>query len=77
MAVVPCSRENNCYPGTCTSGTCDCPAGFNGTNCLTSKLTAYWYCGTVCGRELMAVADTCVVDVWAGPWPSHRSKLLF
>jgi len=38
MVVVPCSRDNNCYPGTCVYGSCQCPAGFNGTNCQTSEL---------------------------------------
>ena len=38
MFVVPCSRNNNCYPGTCVSNTCQCPSGFTGSNCLTSKL---------------------------------------
>jgi len=36
--AVPCNNILNCYPGTCSSSACDCPSGFTGPNCQTSKL---------------------------------------
>lgn len=39
LISAQCTATDNCFPGTCHGGTCQCAGGFEGGNCIEGMWT--------------------------------------